>query len=329
MAKKIESIERILMIRLSALGDCMVSIPVLMALRSRFPNAHIAWAIQDNFAPFIRHVPGIDEVIIFPRQRWRACSSKIQILREAKEFIRHIKMRRFDVTVDVQSNTKSSGIAFFSRAPVRIGHGPDEDKEISAWLNNKLISPEPGMDHIVERNVNLLRALGIEGIEPTFSLPSDPIAQKRIKNWLAAKSLNEGAYCLLIPYCGKENKEWKPEYFTDLAQALSHDGKKTVFLCAPGREKEIQGLIPESCEQSVFLGPRTSILEMVELVRLSGVCVGGDTGPIQIAGGIGVASVALFGPTSAKRSKPWRAGIIHSLEYSPDDVHESVRKIIT
>lgn len=328
MKLDISRIERILIVRLSALGDCVVAIPVFRALREYFPHAHIAWAIQDNFASLIRNLPGLDETIVFPRQRWKRMDSRVAQIWEGIRFFRHLRKRRFDLAVDVQSNLKSSVLAFLSRAPLRIGHGRDEAKEQSTWLNNRCVAYPPEMEHIVKKNLHLLSALGISGISPEFSIPVDSFSNRRIQNWLHANGLKEKEYVLLFPFCGGKEKEWPGANYTALAKSLAKEGYSVVFGCAPGEEEKAKDLIPLSCEESVFLGPRTSILDLVEMVREARACVGGDTGPLQIGGALRIPSVSLFGPTDPIRSHPWHSSQVDSLKAEPEEIYRRVRGLM-
>ncbi len=321
------TLERILLVRLSALGDCLAAVPVFHALRKRFPKAHIAWVVQDNFAPLLGQLPGLDEIIVFPRRRWLNSRSRGLPWGEARQFIRHLRLRRFRLAVDVQSNTKSSLIAFLSRAPVRIGHGGEEARELSAWFNTLRIPPAPGEHHIVQRNLGLLRPLGIEPAEPDFTLPPDPYARRRMLHWLHSQGLREQAYDLLVPFCGQPEKEWPPAHFTALAGRLAQAGRPTVMLLGPGKEQETRDLLPAPSFPLVILGPQTNIPEMAELVRMARVCAGGDTGPVQIAGALGVPTICLFGPTDPRRSRPWSNSCPMPLDSPPEVVFEAIRRI--
>ncbi len=325
MKKRSINIHRILLVRLSALGDCLAAIPVFMALRKRFPHAHIAWVIQDNFAPLIRHLPGLDELIIFPRSRWRKMQSRWRLWREAASLARRLWRRRFDVTIDVQSNTKSAILAFLTHAPLRIGHGKVEAKEISRWFTNCPIDPPADCTHVLQRNLHLLSPLGIDRAEPEFSLPPDHLANRAITSWLQDHHLLNENYVILVPFCGNRSKEWPYNHYTALAALLAERQIPVVFLQGPGKKDETATLIPDRNKTRIHLGPPTTISEMVELIRHAGAIVGGDTGPVQIAGALGVKSVGLFGPTDPERSHPWRASAIHDLDSSPERIYQTIQ----
>ncbi len=322
----LDKIERILIVRLSALGDCVASIPVFTALRQRFPDKHIAWAIQDNYAPLIRNIPGIDEIIVFPRHRWKEMRSNWNKTTEALRLARRLRMRRFDLVVDAQSNTKSATLSFLTRAPHRIGHGQGEAKEISQWLNNHPVNHPADMKHIIIRNLNLLTALGIEISEPRFPLNPDPFAQRPILEWLRVHDLSEKGYCLLFPFCGRREKEWPQQHFTRLAQELSQTGYRVVFSWTPGKDEQLKQMIPANAGNKIIIGPQTDIPELVELIRSAGICIGGDTGPIQIAGALKMPNIALFGPTYPERTGPWTTSGIVSLDSEPEIVGKTVQQ---
>lgn len=311
-----QPVERILLLRLSALGDCAAAIPVLLALRERFPHAHIAWAIQDNNLPLIRNIEELDEAIIFPRARWRQARTMTK-LREGRRLIRHLRKRRFDVAVDVQSNSKSALLAWLSGAPVRIGHGSEEAREVSASFNNRLIPPPPSEPHIIRRNLNLLSALGIDQPEVRFSLPKDAAAHKQMQRWLAHGGLQAQQYVLLTPFCGRPEKEWPRAHFSELAHRLASAGVPVVIQRSPGREAECDEIVREAQHEKITASPPTNIPQLVELIRMAGLVFGGDTGPLQIAGALGTPSICLFGPTDPNRLRPWSACEVMSLEIDP------------
>ncbi|MBN2329836.1 MAG: glycosyltransferase family 9 protein [Candidatus Omnitrophica bacterium] len=325
----LNKIERILLVRLSALGDCAAAIPVYTALRGAFPKAHIAWLIQDNFSSLIRNLPGLDEIIIFPRQRWRAVSSWRQKIREGLLLQRRLRLKRFDLVVDVQSNTKSSVLGFLTRSPIRIGHGSIEARELSKWLNNVHIPSPPQFKHVIQKNLHLLTSLGIEEREPRFSLPIDNAARRRIQRWLQSHDLPPNDYIVLFPFCGRKPKEWPDRSYAELVEKLALHGRKAVVSVGPGEKEAAGRLISPPARQAVFLGPETELPELIELIRSAGICVGGDTGPLQIAGALNVPNIALFGPTNPERTRPWSNCRVIPLHSDPDQVLSEIEERIS
>lgn len=313
-------IERILLVRLSALGDCVNAIPVFHALRKAYPKAHLAWVVQDHNAPLLQNLPGLDELIIFPRKRWKTLKSWRIKAKEARRFIRHLRMRRFEMAIDVQSNTKSSVIAYLSEARQRIGHGKGEGKELSLWFNNVKVLPQPEVQSIFLRNLHLLSILGIEQPEVDFTLPVNKLADAHIEKWLAQQGLDKNRYILFIPFCSRDEKEWGDSSFAQLGENLMKQDRKAVILHGPGQFERAKSMILPSSKDNVFLGPPTTIPEMVELIRNSRLVVGGDTGPSQIAGALNKQIIALYGPTDPKRTGMWGRPHYLKLDATPDDV---------
>ncbi|MCX7044053.1 MAG: glycosyltransferase family 9 protein [Candidatus Sumerlaeota bacterium] len=158
---------RILIVRLSALGDVIHTLPCLDALRRRFPKAHIGWVVEELSRELLDGHPQLDEVFVIPKKRWRNKFWQY-FLPEIRPFYRRIRKRKFDVAIDFQGLTKSGLWAWVSGAKTRIGLGGEDCREINGWFTNIKVNPDtinPGrpIEHIIERNLSLLRPMGIEG----------------------------------------------------------------------------------------------------------------------------------------------------------------------
>ena len=153
---------RILIVRLSAIGDAIQTMPVACALRARFPEAFLAWAVESRAAALLRGHEALDELIELPRG-WLKSPRGVWRLR------RRLHELRFDTAIDVQSLTKSAVLAWLSRAKRRIGFGNPGGRELSKWFNNERVDPKT--THVVDRYLELLRLLGIESPTVRFQVP--------------------------------------------------------------------------------------------------------------------------------------------------------------
>ena len=201
---------RILICRLSALGDCVHSMPLASALRRHIPDAHITWLSQAGSLPLLDGHAAVDEFISVPKGYLRHPS---QVLNLRKE----LRLREFDITIDPQSLTKSSVPAWLSGAPTRIGFAPPEGREAAPWLNNILVQPESL--HVVDRYMELLHPLGIRQADVDFQLPLHSPSLCRVDD-LLRRQFNAVDPVVMHPGAGWQSKLWPHLRYADVAANL-------------------------------------------------------------------------------------------------------------
>jgi lipopolysaccharide heptosyltransferase I len=313
-----EAKPRVLICRLSAVGDCVLTAPVACALRERFPEAFIAWATQPGPASLIRRHEAVDEVIAVPRD-WLKRPSEIWRLR------RMLRAREFDVAIDVQSLTKSAALAWLSGAKRRIGFAAPQGREAALWLNNERVSATS--DHVVDRYRELLGPLG--GAPPTvrFGLRDDARAAKQIETFLAQQRLPPHGYAVLNPGAGWDSKLWPAERYADVGRHLSRTHQlRSVVVWAGEREHAWARQIVGASAESSVLAPPTDLPELASLLRRAALFVGSDTGPLHLAAAVGTRCVGVYGPTRPEESGPYGLGHVVAQEYYQEGTHrERVR----
>ncbi len=287
---------RILLVRLSAIGDMLHGLPVLCALREQAPEAHITWVVEGRTAELLEGHPALDQIIRLPR-KWLKSPSAVWRLR------RQLSSLAPDVAIDLQGLTKSALVAWLSGARRRIGFGGADGREISPWLNNQLVRPQK--THVIDRNLELLGPLGLHPGPARFDLPSWPDAAAAIERFLRERSLNR-QFALLNPGAGWASKRWPPQRFAEVAAYL---GQKrllpTVVAWAGPEERRWADEIVCGSRGHAVLAPPTSLRELGELARRSCLFVGADTGPLHLAAAVGTPCLGLFGPVSAQRNGPY------------------------
>ena len=143
---------RILIVRLSHIGDCLLTIPLATALRDAFPGATIGWAVEPPSDRLLACVPEIDQVLTLPRKWSRSFGGWVQARRIVRAFAP-------DIAIDPQSLTKSAAMAWFSGASKRVGLARPEGRELAPWLATDLIADSK--PHLVDRTLETLNALGV------------------------------------------------------------------------------------------------------------------------------------------------------------------------
>lgn len=285
---------RILITRLSAIGDCVHTVPLVSALRARFPSAYIAWVTQSLPATLLHDYPGLDELIIVDRN-WMKSAAESWRLR------RLLRQRQFDICLDPQSLTKSAALAWISGARSRIGFAKPQGRELSLVLNNVLI--EPTTDHVVDRYLQLLEPLGI--LRPSVEFKFPETSHERIDNFIESVALTEG-YAVLNPGAGWGSKVWPASCFAQLARYLGEQHQLPSVVVWAGDEE--QGWADEIVAHSgghAWKAPPTDLRELASVLRRAKLCVAGDTGPLHLAVAVGTRCVGLFGPTLPAVSGPY------------------------
>lgn len=293
-----DSSPRILITRLSAIGDCVHTLPLVTALRARFPRAFIAWATQPGGASLIEGTNGLDHVIVVQRN-WLKKFSSIAAMR------RQLRSYQFDTVVDPQSLTKSSLLGWLSGARDRIGFATGQGRELAPWLNTIRVAPQ--CDHVVDRYLELLRPLGISNPRVEFRVPQDKVAASSIQRFLHGTELAD--FALLNPGAGWNSKLWPHERYAAVARQLrDHCGTRSVVLWAGTQERTWAQEIVGLSQGAAVLAPETNLKELSELCRRANIFVGSDTGPMHLAAAVGTRCVALFGPTRPEICGPYGSG---------------------
>ncbi len=289
---------RILIVRLSAIGDCIHGLPVLCALRKAMPQAHLSWIVEGRTADFVRRHPQVDTVVQVPRKWLR---SPLAVWR-ARQQLRAIKP---DVAIDLQGLTKSAIAAWLSGAPTRIGFAGRDGRELSTRLNNTLV--EPTATHVVDRNLELLRPLGVVPDTVRFGLPKFHDEESTIGRFLRERGLGDG-FALLNVGAGWPSKRWPIDRFAEVARYLGERHQiRSVIAWAGADERCLADQIVITSGGFACIAPPTSLTELAVLCRRSRFFIGCDTGPMHLAAALDTPCVSLFGPTSARRNGPYGA----------------------
>ncbi len=305
----------ILVIRLSSLGDVLMSMPAVKAIRDEYPSAHISWLVEGSVAEFLSHQNFIDEVIPFPRGKLQNAiktGHAISAAQETGAFMKRLRSRDYDTVLDFHGIIKSALLSVCVRgAPKRIGFGKVFAKEQSHLFYHERLAHHDRRIHKVDRNLLLSRKLGITSVpEVPLTVPED--AREYVGAFLTSLGIIEGFF-VINPFSskGSEFKRWSIPKYAELARRIrGRLGKKVVVLWGPGEKEEAQELVNASGE-GVFLACPTNISQLFALLKRAEMYIGGDTGVMHLAVFAKVRVVAIFGPTDPKINGPY--GPLHSM----------------
>ncbi|WP_197527579.1 glycosyltransferase family 9 protein [Posidoniimonas polymericola] len=283
--------QRILIVRLTAIGDVIHGLPSLCALRNAFPDAHISWVVEGAGAQLLEGHPALDEVIRAPRRWYRSWG-------ETRRLRKTLRQRRFDTAVDLQCLTKSALAAWLSGAPRRLGVAGRNGREFSRALNN--VRTLVRARHVIDQYLGILTPLGINNPKVEFRLPESAADAAFADRLLAEGGLESGRFLVMNPGAGWTSKQWPPERYGELAARLrrSH-GVPTVVAWAGDQERRLAQTIVDASGAAARLAPDTSLTQLAALERRATLFVGSDTGPMHLAVAVGTPAVSLHGPSRA------------------------------
>ncbi len=292
---------RILLARRSSMGDIVLTMPTLVALRRGFPDAYIAWMVDSRFREIIEGHDCLNEVISVPRYRHGA----IRFLRQTIESIRVLREHKFDMTVDTHGLLKSSAFCLLSGAPRRIGFD-DERRELNLLCTNERAPGNPNI-HAVDRYLMMAEYLGCPTKPIEFRLPIAEASQNWAVQFVAENQPAPGQPLVGLNLgASRPHKCWPPHYFAQLAEMLyKEDGVVSVLIGSP-KERPLSETVQQQVTVPVIdaVG-HTTVAQLPALIVQCRVIVSADSGPMHVAVAAGTPVVALFGPTLPHLTGPY------------------------
>ncbi len=291
---------RILIVKLSAVGDVVHTLPALHALRRHLPNAHIGWVAHPGPANLLEGHPEIDELILLPRR-----PAQYGGLSGFRSLVKKLKSdgAGWDWAIDFQGLTKSGLVALISGATERVGFGNKASRELNSLLINHRVFTKSSQ--VIQMNMELLKPLGVPSNTPADAIfPCTDEDNDYIRRWLASAGLVGERFLILDPFAGWETKLWPVSHWTETARlAREKLGLRSIIFHGPEertRAAQLLATIPGS-----VLPPETSLRQYVALLCQSATAmVAADTGPMHIAAALGIPVVALYGPSDRHRNSP-------------------------
>ena len=302
------------MVRLSAIGDVVRTLPAVSLIRKRLPEAHIAWVTESVPAGALANRDDLDEVIVFPPRLKMLAKNPLRwpsMVREFLMFVKDIRERRFDAVLDFHGLFKSGILSFLSGSGERYGYTRPFTKELNFLCNNKRTPLPPGRLSRIRRNLVLARFFlgeSDDGGIPEVYLQSGE-GDRREVDRIEAEVLS-GRRPRIIVHPGTSPrtpyKRWPPERFALTADMLvRRTGGEVLVTYGPGEEETARRVVDAMKEPGVLLPRMLTLTGLSELFRRADVYIGGDTGPMHVASFSGTPVVAVFGPTDRTENEPY------------------------
>lgn len=285
--------KKILVIKMSALGDVILILPSLRALRERYPESSITVLVGKKARSIVRNCPHVDDVIVYdpsrdpgPLAAWRTA--------------RVLADEDFDMVVDLQNNKISHFLAYFSGARLRVGH---HNRKWSFFLNRKTVDVPPGMGAL-EHQFQVLKLAGVEHLDKRLEIWTTPSEDERVRFFLQTQWVSPSQTLVGINPGSSPRwptKQWPVENFAKLCDELAKRNIRVVITGSPEDAPLAEALLKETRNKPINAVGKTSVTELAALVRRCQVFVSSDSAPMHIAASAGVPLIAVFGPTDPKR----------------------------
>jgi ADP-heptose:LPS heptosyltransferase len=307
--------DRILVLRLGALGDVVRTLPAVSALRAAYPGAHLAWLVEPPARGAVEGQPWVDEVLEFPRGRLSDDLRRLRLGRFAAGlagFVGALRARRFDLVVDFHAIAKSALLARASGAPARVGYAAPLAREGAAWLSTARAVLAARRLSRFARNLALVEFLGVPAAPRPAPLRVPPEARRAL-----AEALGPAPAPIVIhpgTSPGTPHKRWSAAGWAAVARGLAGDGRRVLVSHGPGgRERALADAILAAADGAAQPAPATGTLaELAALLEHAQLFLGSDSGPLHVASLVGTPVVQLLGPTDPVENAPhpgtpWRS----------------------
>jgi len=296
--------ERILVIKLKQPGDVLVSSPVLAALKEAWPESRVTYLVPRGTEAMIADHPLLDGLLVADRRQgtWG----------EALALLRELRRRRFDLVLELSDGDRGAFYTLLSGARQRLGF----DYPGRPWWQRRLsftrlLPRPPRHTHIVEQNLEAVRALGLTPRNPRLQFFWNPETEARVQNLLAELTLAPHRFVVMHPGAGWRFKCWTPAGYARVIEALETEWRLPVVLTgspAP-HEQELLAAILEKCQvKPRNLVGRLTLKELGALIAQARFFFGMDSAPMHLAAAVNTPAVVLFGPSGVFNWGPWGEG---------------------
>ena len=321
---------RVLIVKLSALGDVAHALPVVDYLRRTAPAAQVDWAVDRRFAGLLEGNPGLRRVVSLDLKRWKREWSTTAARKEAAEAVRRLRDGRYDAAFDLQGNAKSGVVIRLSGAPVRYGFDRNGVREVPNLLfTNRKVAVEPEDRHITQKLLRIVSApfggtFDLSVLRPEIVVTD---AQTRRAEQVV-QALSPGATPLVVVHAGTtwRTKRMDPVFWAEALRALRDRFPRMGSFLSWGSEEERREAeeIRETAGVGVELLPKLSLRELAAVYRKCGFLMSPDTGPLHVAAAAGAKTVSVFRVTDGNRNAPF--GPDHRFLQSPMPCAACLRK---
>ncbi len=298
--------KKILILRLSAIGDTIHTLPLVNALKEQYPDCTIGWVVEDKAALFIQGHKNIDRCYVIPKKQWKQRGLSLQNIKEFFEIVNNINKEHYDIVLDTQQLFKSAVLLPFLNIKRKITL--TGGREFSGIFSNEIVKAQHELFdpnyHVVKRNLELAKYLGVTDCKVEFRLSDAPVeVQNKVKNLLSALDPNKKTV-VISPATTWANKHWSEDSWKEVVEYLS--GKVNLVFTGMKQDTDLIERISAGVDSKIILAGQTNLEELAQVFRNADIVISPDSGSAHIAWAVEKPFViTIFTATAALRNAPF------------------------
>ncbi len=303
--------KKILIVKMSSIGDVVHSLPFLEVIKAKYPSARIDWLVEEAASQILVGHPAINRLIISRRKSWQrklfSIKGLLSVADEASQFYRNLRTVEYDLVVDLQGLFRSGLLVGMTRARRKIGMVGA--REGAGFFLNEIPVPVKYAQHAVDRYLQVGQYLGCDVTGWKGSIPVSAQDQERV-NILLRRSIDKSRAIVAInPTARWQTKIWEPDRLAALANRIQNELACDIVFTGSARDRSIIDKILRSMDNPPLnLSGKTGLKDLACLFAMSRLLITADTGPMHIAAAMGCPVLAIFGPTDPLRTGPYGTG---------------------
>ncbi len=296
-----DSQQRVLLVRPTALGDVVRTVPALVTLRAALPDAQIDWLINEELVDAIRHHPALNDVVPFPRRRFALWWRQPRVVAEIFQWVQDLRQGQYDTVIDLQGLLRSAMMARLTGAAHRVGMA--NAREFGYLAYNRRFPIDRAL-HAVDQVQELLRAAGYT---PKYDmrLYLDPDDQQWLDKFLAKHIGLGNSYVIIAPTARWRCKCWPIGRYLHVAHRLVDQYEAKIIVLASAAEQRYISPLKKAMVHHAIC-PQTTVGQMMALISRSRLVVCNDSAPLHVAVGFDRPIVTIFGPTNPQLVGPYQ-----------------------
>ena len=298
--------KKILIIRLSAIGDTIHTLPLVNSLKEKYPDCHIGWVVEDKAALFVQGHKNVDSCYIIPKKTWQKRGFSVKNIREFLEITEKINQEQYDIVIDTQQLFKSAILLPFLNIKRKIALCGG--REFSGVFSNETVKASHALFdpdyHVVKRNLELAGYLGADNEKVEFNLPpSSEQTVAKVKKLFENLDTNKKTV-VISPATTWENKHWNENCWKQVIAYLN--GKVNLVFTGTTNDSALIERLAQSVKNPIILAGKTNLEELAEVFRQTDVVISPDSGSAHIAWAVEKPFVlTIFTATAALRNAPF------------------------